>query len=229
MTQSPDDQFDDQYDWEDDYTELHLEDATYADFDWDTLDPEITARHDAILDMSPEELDAIDPEVLDDFQRWAAARAWLGHDNPTHFIELTRRILDTPPADRSKLLSYPDLMLALARALAAEGQTPRAMVLLDEYGRQEGADPLELARHRGLLMLEDGRGDEGLKILLDAIKANAADEPEIGLHFAQDLLDLGHKPQARALLEATREIAAARADAELLREVEDTIAAYLAD
>ena len=144
----------DQYPGQDDYTELHLDDATYGDFDWDDLDPEVVGRHDAILDMDPEALEALDPEALDDFQRWAAARAWLGHDNPTRFIELARRILDTPTARRSKLLSYPDIILALARALAAENQLPRAMALLEEYKGQAGADPIEHARHHGLLLIE---------------------------------------------------------------------------
>lgn len=219
-------QFDDDYAWQDDYTELHLDDATYGDFDWDDLDPKLVDRHDAILEMDAEALGALDDTSLDDFHRWAAARAWLRVDQPERFQALTRKILSTAHDKRTKLLSYPDITLALARALAAEGDLDDALAHLETYRLLDGADGAEHARHMGLILLESDQHVKGLDILLDALKTYREEEPELGLHLAEDLLELGQKDAARAVLDAARQQAAEHDQRELLQELNDTIAAY---
>lgn len=218
--------FDDAYQWQDDYTELHLEDATYGDFDWDTLDAALVERHDAILEMNVDALDALDIDKLDPFHQWAAARAWLQHKHPARFITIATALADTPADKRSKLLSTPDIALTVARALAAEGKMDDAMARLESYRQMDDADAVEHARHLGLLLLEDGQTARGLDILLDALQNHKEREPELGLHLAEDLHDLGHDAQARAVLQAARDIASDAGNQELLQEIVDTLDAY---
>ena len=209
--------------WEDDYPELHIEDATYSDFDWDTLAPEMVNRHDTILEMDAAGLSALNED--DDFYRWAAARAWLSNEDAAAFIALTRKILETPQEKRSPQLSYSDIMLTLARALAAEGDHLEGMKLLDEYDGLDDADAIEGARHRGLLLLENKEEEAGVAALVNIIKSHAESEPDLGLHLSEDLVGLDHHKAAKRVLLATREVAQARALPELLHEINDALTA----
>lgn len=223
MTHNLPTEFDDDYALEDDYQEIYLEDATYTDTDWDELDPELVHLHDTILEMSPEQLLALNLKSLqDDVHRWAAARAWLGHDNLDQFLRLAAKLLEQPREKQSKLLSYPDIRLEYALRLASQDMIG-ALAALEDYAQHPQADALELARHRALIHIDHGDPEAGLQQMIQAVREHSAKTPRAGLDLAEDLLTRERLPHAIRLLEATIEHARAHKEPDLLAEAEDLL------
>jgi hypothetical protein len=226
MPSTPQDNFDDDYDLEDDYEEIYLEDATYADTDWDALDPALVHLHDSILEMTQEQLLLLElPALPDDVHRWAAARAWLSHDALDTFLRITRQLLEAPNTARSALLSYPDLRLEYALRLAAQDLTG-ALAALEPYAAEPNASPLELARHRALIHLDHGDPEAGLQLMLQAAREHSPKTPRAGLDLAEDLLQRQRLAMATRLLDATRARALELDMHDIADEAEDMVSIY---
>ncbi len=210
----------DTYLWEDEYPNIALEDFTYADMDWDEIDPALVNRHDAILEMSADELDQLDLEGAQDLFRWAAARARLSQGSLDSFFFLARKILSTPQEKQSEHLSYPDICLEVARLMGSEDLN-QALLLLQDYQKRKGADPVEYARYKALLLVDHQDPALGQRLLIDTMQQNTTRAAQLGSEFAEALIDRGRYTEAIAILEEAISMAERMADLGLADELRD--------
>lgn len=212
--------FDDDYALEDNYDDYLRGELAYANIDWDDVDPDLVSEHDALLEATPEELAAQDADALGDLARWAMVRAWRRHGNLRNALRLCEQILATPLDDRSEHLSYPDLRLETARLLAEEGRFDDAHSALEAYRDDEGSQSVEYARARGVTLILQGRDSDGLDVLMEATDTFAESDPELSLHFADDLQQAGLTEALTAFLDrAIARLAEGDADPSLLTEL----------
>lgn len=211
------------YRWEDDYADLHVDDSTYADFDWDDVPAEVVNRHDTLLTLDADALAATAlGEGEDAVHRWAIARRWLELGETARFVDVARSVLATEGQGASRWLSYPDIKLELGRVLAAT-DLDGAHKLFDEYAAADGASLSEAARYRGYAEIAHGDRAKGIALLEEAVREHAAREPEIAGNFAEPLLDAQDTEAAHAVLAAGIEAARAQDDASLVHELEDLV------
>jgi thioredoxin-like negative regulator of GroEL len=217
-------ELDDDYALEDRYRSYALEDAVYADFDWDSVEVSLVHRHDAILEMERADLEALDlAHPSDEVLRWAAARRWLELGEEARFAALLRDLLQTPPERRSALLSYPDLRLEQARFVGVK-EPQAGLDALEAYRLDPRADGAEHARLRCLLLALRGPVGEAEAALREALDAHAPKEPRLGLDVAEELMDLGRAEEAQAFLAVAGQKAKALGHSELVLEAQDLAA-----
>ncbi len=211
------------YRWEDDYADLHVDDSTYADFDWDDVPAAIVNRHDTVMTLDTAALGAQSFEDDDPIQRWAAARRWLALGEKARFIATVKALLASESEKPSVYLSYNDIRLELARVVATL-DLHGAFALFDEYASIADHSPTEVARYRGVADVLYGDVSRGTKTLVDAVTAHAAAEPELASTIAETLFDEGHAEPAQKVLAAGIEAALAQDDPGLARELRDLAA-----
>jgi hypothetical protein len=210
------------YRWEDDYADLHVDDSTYADFDWDDVPAAVVNRHDTLLTMETAALAAVAFEGEDAILRWAAARRWLALNETKRFIEAVEALLAAQPDSPSAWLSYSDIRLELGRVVARIDVTA-AMGHFDEYEKAADHSPTEAARYRGLADIAFGDPRRGTETLVAAVKAHSAAEPELASTIAENLLDQGATDAAKDVLTAGIAAAQAQDDPGLARELGDLL------
>lgn len=190
----------------DDYPEVGVEVGAYGALDWDRLPAEKVRRHDALVAASPDEVETADLDGLSDFLRWAVARAALRGDLLDRFLEVARLILSTESDSRSALLDYDGVAIAAARALGLGGRAGDGLDVIDQWLGDErvvgqGARR-ELRLQRGLLLLRADRADEAAPDLIELASETVLSEPELSVAMAEELVQVGHRPLARRVLEA---------------------------
>ncbi len=194
--------FDEGYPLEDPYEDIGLDDFAYSLVDWDKLDPRRVADHDDLLHLPPDQAAACDLEPLDDLQRLAVARALLRAEEWSHLFPLLDRLVASAPARRDPLLSYPDLALERALLLHRVKRYDDALRALDAYDAEPEADPHEGARARVLILMSQGRLDEGAALLHDLARHLDRQLPEAALFLGDDLAAAGHPQAAAAVYQA---------------------------
>ncbi|QEE29636.1 tetratricopeptide repeat protein [Terriglobus albidus] len=137
---------------------------------------------------------------------------------------------------------HPDsvsLKLAYANILVAQNKITQAQTIADEAGRLRESDP-RLAVLKGMILLNQKRADDAYKLLQDAAK-NSPDNIEVSLWLGVAARTKGDFPLAQqsfkkvliaepsnfSALQGTAELASAKGDMDLLRQIAtSTVKAY---
>lgn len=180
------------------YTDDPAEALGYTDYDWDTLDDDEVALHDAILDMSLEELDSLDVEALTDLQRWAAAQSLSDHDEEARFLELALRLVHNPEGHPA--LDYGEIGVEILNDYLLVEQWDDARELLKAVTPLVTDDPHFSARFGAIIAMLSGAVEDGLEAFQHLID-NAGEDAMLLLAIAEDLISVEAFDAARGVLE----------------------------
>jgi tetratricopeptide (TPR) repeat protein len=199
-------------DIEDNYPEYPEDEYGYTYDAWDLLTLEETDRHDELITSSPEVLESLDTDELDDLERLAVARASRRIGETDRFITTCREMLESE--SRHPAIVYPEIAIFAGRELASDDK-PRALAWLDEF--YERAQ--ELMEGRILrAVLQTLVSDESE--LMDSIIEEYGDEAEMYYEVAEEFDRQGDTDAARSWLEQAREKANATGDRATLIDVD---------
>lgn len=212
-----------QYDAETDGFEDAFEPG-YADFDWDTLDAKERELHDSILEMSREELLALDTSKLNDLALWAAAQAFADIDEDDslfpHFEKICFRIIES--RESHPAIDYGGIGLELLNTFMAFERFADARTLLQKVVRHIPADSFIEERYSALISILEGDEDNGFTKIQQLIdKAEEMGDGYLLYAIAEDLITITALEDAEAVLEKVEEIAGNEKDDELAALVED--------
>ncbi len=204
------------YDSDDLTTEELALELGYRDFDWDQLDEGEVERHDEIIDMSPDELEQLDPAKLNDLHRWAAAQAWAEHENMERFTELATMLVEGD--HKHPALDYGEIGLELVSDLMLEEEFTEARALLKRVSALVDDDAHLVHRYEASLDILEGDRDTGLAKIQAIIDQNETD-PVVLLALAEDLLSVGEFEQSGQLLDQAEDLARMDNDKSLLEDI----------
>lgn len=206
-------------DIQDDYPEFLDDQLGYAWDAWDVLGSDEIRRHDAIAASTAEELAGLDPEAMDDLDRWAFARAARRLGDADAFLRATRLLLD--PKGTHRGLEYREIFAVAVQVLGEQGAFEEAELHLQVMSESWPHDTdVERLSARVAFLSDPARGTQAFSSLL----ARWSDQPELLFEVATDLVALGDRTFAETALQACVEAAqatgeeAALVDVALLRE-----------
>lgn len=194
------------------------EELGYADCDWSRLDAASVAQHDRLLDVSYEELDAVDFDQVDDLARWAGAQAFWDYGDEDRFHDLALRIVRSK--DQHPAIDYTEICLELANDYMLDGAWDEAVFLLPDVERLIPEDPTIRARFGALISIGRDRRDEGMAVFQELAEQNEDDGAVLFL-LAQDLYGAGEDEAADSLLAKAEEVASLANDREVLEDIAD--------
>lgn len=182
---------------EDNYQEYPEDEYGYTYDAWDLLGLSEVDRHDDLIAASLDELQARDLDALDDLEKLAVARGFLGHDEVEPFVEACRSILESDV--RHPGIVYPEVAVYAARILARFDR-PRALAWLQDFDEQ-AEELMETRILRGVLEVFVNDSTEAL----DEIVEEYTDEPELYYEVAEEYLRQEDLGRAREWLDQARE------------------------
>ena len=135
--------------------------------------------HLSWLDASSDELESAELDEMNDFVRLGVCRGFLNAGRTDQFVDVTRRLLDTPRDHRA--VRYTELPLLVASILGESGRPEDGLDFLRDYDElaETEADRREYLLFRGRLFLQSGRPDEANTAFHQACEIS--DEPETRL------------------------------------------------
>lgn len=222
--------------FDDDQYEGDAHEPGYTDHEWDTLDPAEVALHDSILEMSRDELAALDLSALTDLQLWAAAQAYADLDEEdelfAQFEGVCRRIVGSRKAHPA--IDYGEIGLELLNTFLVFERFADARSFLPEVARHIPSDSFIEERYLAMILILEGNDDAGfekIQALID--KAEEQGDAYLLYAIAEDLITISAPEDAEAVLDKVEELAGNENDEELLALVEDARSAieeiYAAD
>ena len=199
---------------EDNYPEYLEHEYGYAYEVADVMPQAAIARHEALLHAAPEELDALDLASLDDFQKWAVARAWRRLEDHHRFLEISRAILAS--TEEHPVVIYSEISRWVAQQLAGDDKLDEAKQLLTDHLQRWPSD----VQAEELLGVVEFLGEDGTDEPLRALAARFPADAELRYEIAEDLWRFGERQAAAAWVEEARLAAEQSADEAALVDIE---------
>jgi tetratricopeptide (TPR) repeat protein len=196
--------------------ELAEAELGYAECDWSQVDPESIAEHDRVIEMSPEDLEKLNIDGLDDLAKWAAAQAFADFEDDDRFHDVALRIVRSEAAHPA--VDYTGICLELWNDYALLEQWDDAVFLLPDVERLVPDDESIRARFGAVISIGRGRTEEGMEVFQTLIDANAGDAEAL-LQFAHDLAFADVMDFAIEVLDKADEVAAFDNDQEMIAAV----------
>lgn len=215
----------DPHDIEDVSDEEAAEELGYADVDWSKLPIRSVERHDEILEMELDALEALAIDELDDLGKWAAAQGFADFEMYDRFQDICVRIVRSEKPH--KAIEYADIAMELFHDYLLEESWDDAVFLLPDLERLLPDDPMARARLGALINVLRGRVDDGLAVFQE-LAEEYQDDALCLLVLAEDLIGCQRFVEATSLLEKAEEVAEIEGDEETLEGVA-AARAYLAE
>ncbi|MCB9507307.1 MAG: hypothetical protein H6698_07240 [Myxococcales bacterium] len=195
------------------------EELGYSDCDWSRLPRGSAERHDAIMEMELDALEALDLASLDDLGKWAAAQCFDDFGQTDRFHELSLALVRTKK--KHPALDYSEICLELFNDYLLDEQWDDAVFLLPDIERLLDDDETARARYGALVNVLRGRTDDGLAVFQELAEEYEDDALAL-LTLADDLLRCERVTEALSLLDKAEEIASIENDRELLDEIAES-------
>ncbi len=199
---------------EDNYPEYLDQAFGYAYEVADVMTQAEIARHEGIVHASADELDALDPSALDDFDRWALARAWRRLGEVERYLD-TARLLLASEAEHPVII-YSEISRGVALDLADAGRLDEALEQLRVHLQRWDSD-IQARELKGIIEFV-ATGDDATA--LEELVAEFPDDAELRLDIAEDLWRFGGIEAARTWVHNARSAAVASDDRAALVDIE---------
>jgi hypothetical protein len=200
------------------------------DFDWETLPPDELQRHDEIVEMTREEVSALDVSTLNDLHLWAVAQVLAFDDETDEETELPPldaaaeaifiRLIDS--RNGHPALDYGAIGISLVEEYMSQRRFDKAREVLPRVARHTPDDSHIEERFEAMFLIMEGSEDDGFA-RLDALAEKAEEEGDGYLVYglARDLLSVGCIEECEGMLESAEQIAREQNDQELIELVEE--------
>jgi hypothetical protein len=199
---------------EDNYTEYLEHEYGYAYEVADVMSQTAIARHDSLLHAGAEELDGVELDSLDDFQKWAVARSWRRLGDTDRFFETCRTLLDSE--ETHPVVIYSEISRWLAEELARAERLDEARQTLTAHLDRWPSD-IQAREMIGIIdLLADQDDDARLRELVEEYPADA----ELRFEIAEDLWRFGKTDAAKSWLDEARQVAKSSGDQASLVDIE---------
>ena len=198
----------------------------YAECDWEQVPEASLLEHDRVIELSDDELEALDIDSLDDLSKWAAAQAFADFEDDDRFHDIALRIVrsETPhPA-----IDYAEIALELWSDYVLLEQWDDAVFLLPDVERLVSDDETIRERFGAMINIARGRKEDGMAVFQKLIDEHAGDAEAL-LQFAHDLAFCDVVDVAGQLLDKADEVAAFDGDQELIASIADMRVALFED
>lgn len=174
--------------------------------------------HHSWLDASADELQSAELDEMNDFVRLGVCRGFLNAGHTDQFVQVTRRLLDTPRDHQA--VRYPELPLLVASLLGESERPEDGLDFLQDYDdlAEKEADRREYLLFRGRLLLQSGRPDEANTAFHQACEIS--DEPETRLDITAVCAQAEADNLAADWLEKAESLAKNRNDSALLVDID---------
>jgi hypothetical protein len=198
---------------EDNYPEYLEHEFGYAYEVDDVMSQAAIARHQTLLHADAAELEDTDVDGLDDFQRWAVARAWRRLGKTERYVDGCRALLETDNAH--PVIIYSEISRGLAHHLIDADRLDEARQILDEHFEHWASD-VQARQLAAIIDLLEADNEAALEELC----ADYPDDAELRFEIAEDLWRFGRVEAARRWLERAGEVARSSGDHAALVDIE---------
>lgn len=199
---------------EDNYPEYLEHEYGYAYEVADVMSQAEIARHEELLHADASALETVDTDNLDDFQKWAVARAWRRLGDHDRFLEIARALLDSD--EEHPVVIYSEISRWVAHELAGAEKLDEAKALLDRHLQRWESDVQARELAAVVAFLKDDADDSQLQALAAEFPADA----ELRYEIAEDLWRFGRRQAAEQWLEEARRAADQSADEAVKVDIE---------
>jgi hypothetical protein len=207
---------------EDNYPEYLEHEYGYAYEVADVMSQTAIVRHEELLHADTDELEAVALDSLDDFQKWAVARAWRRLGNTERFFGACETLLDSK--EEHPVVIYSEISRWLAEELARAERLEEAHERLASHLERWPSD----VQAQELIGIIDLLANEGDDTRLRELVAEYPADAELRFEIAEDLWRFEKLDAARAWLDEAREAATSTGDQAALVDIE-LLAARITD
>jgi tetratricopeptide (TPR) repeat protein len=186
------------------------------EFDWEKLDPAEVDLHDQIIEMTSEDLQALDEKSLTDLQRWALAQAWADFDDDAAFERIALELVHGTRSHQA--LDYGEIAVEVMNDWLTAGEFEQARAILPLVAELTPEDPHVAQRFLAIMAVLEGEEDEGRERFQELLD-QAEEDLELRMMLGLDLFSVGLLDDARGVLEECLEAARSEGYHEMEEEI----------
>ncbi|QDG49811.1 hypothetical protein FIV42_03370 [Persicimonas caeni] len=199
---------------EDNYPEYLEHEYGYAYEVADVMSQAEIMRHEELLHADTATLEGLELDSLDDFQKWAVARAWRRLGDHERFLDVSKQLLDSQK--EHPVVIYSEISRWVAQELAGADKLEDAKDLLTKHLARWDSD-VQARELMGIVEFLTAEGDDStLRQLADEYPADA----ELRYEIAEDLWRFGKHRAAERWLDEARQAAEQSGDEAALVDIE---------